>query len=284
MKRKRHQEEHENHERWLVSYADFITLLFAFFVVMYSISSVNEGKYRVLSDALEAAFRAPATSLNPVSPGRATQAVPFEPDNPAMIKLPKLPLAHLAPRQEEIDVDHIAADIEEALKPLIEEDLVHVNKDQLSVEIELKSRILFASGSAIVAPAAEPILFQLANIIRRFDYPVRVEGHTDDVPISGGQFPSNWELSSARAGGVVRLLAVAGIDPLQLSASGFGEFRPIASNASEEGRSKNRRVVLVVDAGAKIKPDVETLIDQGRGIDPGLASSLSQGFAGESAR
>lgn len=245
-------EEPENHERWLVSYADFITLLFAFFVVMYSISSVNEGKYRVLSDALEAAFRAPASSLNPVNAGRGAQPTTFDPESAVMIQLPRMPLAHLAPKQEQIDIDKIAEEVENALKSLIDQNLVKVTKDGLSVEIELKSRILFASGSSVVARSAESILLQLADIIRGFDYPVRIEGYTDDVPISTEQFPSNWELSAARAASVVRLIASAGIDPLQLSASGYGQYRPVASNDSESGRAENRRVVLVVDAGATI--------------------------------
>lgn len=257
MARKRRQEEHENHERWLVSYADFITLLFAFFVVMYSVSSVNEGKYRVLSDALEAAFRAPASSLNPVNVGRGGQPTAFDPQNAIMIQLPRMPLAHLAERQEHVDIDEIAEKVETALDKLIEKDLVKVNKDGLSLEIELKSRILFASGSSVVARSAEPILLQLADIIRAFDYPVRIEGYTDNVPISTRQFPSNWELSAARAASVVRMVAEAGIDPLQLTATGYGQYRPIASNSTEAGRADNRRVVMVVDAAAKI-PTADT--------------------------
>jgi len=252
-RRHRH-EEPENHERWLVSYADFITLLFAFFVVLYSISSVNEGKYRVLSDALEAAFRAPASSLNPVNVGKGGQPTAFDPENSLMIELPRVPLAHLAPKQEQVDVDKIAGDIEDALESLIDQELVSVNKDGLSVEIELKSRILYSSGSAELARSAEPILLQIADIIRGFDYPVRVEGYTDNVSINTKQFPSNWELSAARASSVVRLIAGAGIDPLQLTASGFGEFRPIANNDTEQGRADNRRVVLVIDAGETLRP------------------------------
>ncbi len=252
MSRRRRQEEHENHERWLVSYADFITLLFAFFVVMYSVSSVNEGKYRVLSDALEAAFRAPASSLNPVNIGRAGQPSAFDPDNAMMIRLPRVPLSHLVSNKEEIDIDNIAEKVETALESLIEKDLVKVSKDGLSLEIELKSRILFASGSSIVARSAEPILAQIADIIRAFDYPIRIEGYTDNVPIQTQQFPSNWELSAARAASVVRMVADAGIDPLQLTASGYGQYRPVSSNDTEAGRANNRRVVLVVDAGANV--------------------------------
>ena len=111
-KRLQKHEEPENHERWLVSYADFITLLFAFFVVLYSVSSINEGKYRVLSDALEAAFRAPASSLNPVNVGRSGQPSAFDPSNSVMIQLPRVPLSYLAPRQEQADIDEIAENIE----------------------------------------------------------------------------------------------------------------------------------------------------------------------------
>jgi len=258
--RRQKQEEHVNHDRWLVSYADFITLLFAFFVVLYSVSSVNEGKYRVLSDALAAAFRAPASSVNPVNVGSGHQAAPFDPANQTMIQLPRMPLAHFIPEKEEqIDIDKIAESVESALEELIKQELVSVKQEGLSLEIELKSRILFPSGSAVLANSAEPILIQLADIIRSFDYPVRVEGYTDNVPISTRQFPSNWELSAGRASSVVRLISAAGIDPLQLTASGYGQFRPIASNDTEEGRADNRRVVLVVDAGATVEPDSATL-------------------------
>ena len=262
--RRRHQhDEPENRDRWLVSYADFITLLFAFFVVLYSVSSVNEGKYRVLSDALEAAFRGPASSLSPLNVGKGGQPLVFDPSNAVMIKLPHIPLAHLSPRQEQIDVDKIAEDVKDALKNLIDQELVSVNKDGLSVEIELKSRILFASGSAELARSAEPILLQLADIIRGFDYPVRIEGYTDNVPIGTRQFPSNWELSTARASSVVRLIASAGIDPLQLTASGYGEFRPITSNDTEQGRADNRRVVIVIDAGATLELEATAPEDPG---------------------
>lgn len=267
--RRRREEEHVNHERWLVSYADFITLLFAFFVVMYSVSSVNEGKYRVLSDALEAAFRAPASSLNPVNVGRGGQPAAFDPTNVTMIKLPRMPLAHfIEEKEEQVDIDKIAENVENALESLIDQELVSVKKDGLSLEIELKSRILFPSGSAELAGSARPILLQLADIIRGFDYPVRVEGFTDNVPISTRQFPSNWELSAARASSVVRLISSAGIDPLQLTASGFGEFRPISNNDTEEGRADNRRVVVVVDAGANVEADQATA--SSLGIPPGF--------------
>ncbi len=257
-RRHRHEEE-VNHDRWLISYADFITLLFAFFVVLYSVSSVNEGKYRVLSDALEAAFRAPASSLNPVNVGRSGQPSAFDPSNTAMIKLPRIPLAHLLhEKEQQVDINNIAEKIENALESLIEQELVSVKKEGLSLEIELKSRILFASGSAVLARSAEPVLVKLADIIRGFDYPVRVAGHTDNMPISTRQFPTNWELSTARASSVVRLIVNAGIDPLQLAASGYGEFRPIANNDTAQGRADNRRVVIVVDAGATVEPDTTT--------------------------
>ncbi len=258
-RRHRH-EEPANHDRWLISYADFITLLFAFFVVLYSVSSVNEGKYRVLSDALEAAFRAPASSLNPVNVGRSSQPSAFDPTNTAMIELPRMPLTHLIhEKEQQIDIDKIAENIENALENLIEQELVSVKKDGLSLEIELKSRILFTSGSAVLARSAEPVLVKLADIIRGFDYPVRVAGHTDNIPISTRQFPTNWELSTARASSVVRLIASVGIDPLQLTASGYGEFRPITNNETEQGRADNRRVVIIIDAGATVEPDITTI-------------------------
>jgi chemotaxis protein MotB len=258
MPRKKRQEEHVNLERWLVSYADFITLLFAFFVVMYAISSVNEGKYRVLSDTLNSAFQTPPRSLQPVQIGEAAvggepSVLPPETDSatsgkPSPIDLlqPENGQAEGGQIGEGDNLNEIAGNFEKALSPLIEKDLISITQNDDWVEVEINSSLLYSSGSAELEDEAIPILRSLAGILQRYPNQLQVEGFTDNLPISTYVFPSNWELSAARAAGVVHLFMRSGVQPDRMSAIGFGEFRPIADNATAEGRRKNRRVVLVI--------------------------------------
>lgn len=264
MARKPKHEEHENHERWLISYADFITLLFAFFVVMYSVSSVNEGKFRVLSDALVAAFRSSNKSMEPIQVGQISksrkeagvvsafvdqQKTGFgdqksnEPEHPLSVDQAA---EQKAANERVAIIMHMADQIEKDMAGLIQQDLITVRRGALWIEIEIKTSILFSSGSALLQPESVPVLQQLAKILQGFPNPIRVEGFTDSIPISTAAFPSNWELSAGRAASVVHLFSTAGIAPQRLAAIGFGEFRPIADNSSAEGRGKNRRVVIVV--------------------------------------
>lgn len=261
MARKPKHEERENHERWLISYADFITLLFAFFVVMYSISSINEGKYRVLSDALVAAFRNAPQSLQPIQVGEFVRS-PVNANtsvikNPNVVDLPNFPVLRtrydpvrmLTPEEAERAqqaMKRMTEEIEQAMAPLIDRELIRVRRSTGWVEVEINTSILFPSGSARLSAEAIPILERLAEILRPFPNPIHVEGFTDNVPINTPAFPSNWELSAARAASVVHLFTKANIDPQRMAAIGFGEYRPVADNSTEEGRSKNRRVVIVV--------------------------------------
>jgi len=233
MPRKRHQEEHENHERWLVSYADFITLLFAFFVVMYSVSQVNEGKYKVLSGSLETAFRSDSKTV-----------VPVLKEGPINVTGSK-EIAVLNPGGKSI-TQTISRDIEEQIKPLVERGLITLRETDEWLEIEINNRILFPSGSTKLVPDARVLLSLLGKVLGKFSVPVQVEGYTDNVPINTPLFPSNWALSAVRAASVAHLLSRQGIKPELLSATGYGEYRPVASNDSVEGRAENRRVVLKI--------------------------------------
>jgi chemotaxis protein MotB len=275
MSRKKRSEEHENHERWLVSYADFITLLFAFFVVMYSISSVNEGKYRVLSDSIVAAFRDPARSLQPIQVGdlARTSAHPdtvIDRSRPVIdlfnLPLPILPeeqsgLERVQPLPEsrhdagaKSDIDQASQDladsIEAAMAELVDDGLIQVRRDKRWIEVEINTSILFSSGSAQLSGQAQPVLRELAGKLQPLSNIIHVEGFTDNVPISNFEYVSNWELSAARAASVVHLFTRLGIDPQRLAAVGYGEYRPVASNDTPEGRARNRRVVLVIMSGA----------------------------------
>ena len=360
-----------NHDRWIVSYADFITLLFAFFVVMYSVSSVNQGKYRSLTESLGTAFSnktgnqktenkpvtAPALTeplvipqaipqdmlavafefmafnqpktaaieekaeqtkpavniLNeqPIAPAlveplfKASQltsdilAVPFESaeldkqmaaevenipelgehkktpdpvqiepsvniDKSSLFDILAVPFESMGlDKQATAEIDktrelseellkerrqlrQVSEQLETALSPFIADDLVSVKRNDYWIELEMNSELLFLSGEAALSPKAQPALQKIAEVINSLPNAVNVEGYTDNVPISNLKFPSNWDLSSARATSVVQELITAGINPTRLSAVGYGEFHPIGDNTTEEGRFKNRRVTMVL--------------------------------------
>lgn len=254
MARRKKAEEPENHERWLVSYADFITLLFAFFVVMYSISSVNEGKYRVLSETLESVFQSPNRSLDPIQVGEVSRgqgprvADPGEPVLPLSdIELPEIPDNQPPPVPDSVEtISQLGQELQNVLSELIESDDVVINEGEDWLEIEIKSRILFASGEAQISDSAIPVIQRISDVLTQVANPLQVEGFTDNQPINTPRFRSNWELSAARAASVVRLMDDSGIDPVRMSAIGYGEYRPVASNDTAEGRQRNRRVTLVV--------------------------------------
>ncbi|GGD41735.1 flagellar motor protein MotD [Pseudoxanthomonas indica] len=272
MARRKKHEEHTNHEAWAIPYADLMTLLLAFFVVMYAISTVNEGKYRVMADALTAAFGGAPRTINPVQVGNhQLQGADF--DRPSPIKSgakqgPSAPspapnvtlLAAMASQMNmsvsaqgmqnaERELDRIASDIEKAMKPLVDQKMVVIRRAQLWLEVQINSDILFPTGSAALEPAAQDTVSKLADVLINVPNGVRVEGYTDDRPIRTYQFPSNWELSAARAASVVHLFVRDGIPPERLAMIGYGEFRPIGDNATLEGRNSNRRVLLVILAG-----------------------------------
>ncbi|MBC3412706.1 MULTISPECIES: flagellar motor protein MotD [Pseudomonas] len=250
MARRRHTEEHENHERWLVSYADFITLLFAFFVVMYSISSINEGKYKQISQALVGVFNDPERSVRPIPIGdeRPLTTKPVEP----LIKDSEQTDAALG--QASIDpLKSIADDVRSAFGDLISSNQMTVRGNELWVEIELNSALLFGSGDAMPSDVAFEIIEKVANILKPFANPVHVEGFTDNLPIRTAQYPTNWELSSARAASIVRLLAMEGVNPGRMASVGYGEYQPVTTNDTAEGRARNRRVVLVISRNLEVR-------------------------------
>ena len=246
-RRKKPVEEHENHERWLVSYADFITLLFAFFVVMYAISSVNESKYRVLSDTLDEAFSFPEKNLDPIQIGeivRRRESIPAE--IPIKSQSAETEKTSEEDAEQQDQLSKVSNQIKELLSPYIDQDLIEVSRDDLWLKVEMKSSLLFASGSSKLAENAIPILRKISEILRELPNTLHVEGYTDDRPIETSEFPSNWELSAGRAASVVSQLVKEGVNPGRLAAIGYGEYHPIADNRLEAGREKNRRVVLVL--------------------------------------
>lgn len=257
MKRRKRHEEHVNHERWAIPYGDLITLLLAFFVVMYAMSAVNEGKYRVLSQSMMEAFHgssrviapsnlapnAPASAapvIDPASNGHGSALTPISLPGSAAQPVPS------KPTREQQNLAAIQRSVEEALKPLIDRKLVAIRRTPDWLEIEIRTDILFASGIARISPQAQSVLENIAGILAPFPNALRIEGYTDDKPISTPQFPSNWELSAARAASVARLFSDHGVAAQRLGIIGWGQVRPVAANDTEEGRNRNRRVLVVV--------------------------------------
>jgi len=245
-RRRREADEHENHERWLVSYADFITLLFAFFVVMYALSSINEGKYRIMSDSISSAFRS--------VPGGAGQiAVNTSINSPLSIAIPtkrlppnvKTDAAQVVKRE---NLRKMARELNKALAPLVEEGKVKVTEGALGITVDINASVLFSPGDARLDLAAVRALAAVAQILAPTDFPIIVEGHTDNTPINTPQFPSNWELSGMRASSVVRLFIETGVDGRRLTATGYADQRPQADNATAEGRQRNRRVAITIES------------------------------------
>ncbi|MDR6680100.1 flagellar motor protein MotD [Pseudomonas oryzihabitans] len=251
-RRRRRPEEHENHERWLVSYADFITLLFAFFVVMYSISSLNESKYKVLSDSLSGIFSQPERSLRPIPVGDqhpVGAAPPVVESN-----------SQGASGQPAVDpLQQIAASVRSSFGDLIADGQLNLHASETWLEIELSSNLLFSSGDALPSNPAFGLLEKVAKILAPYKNPIQVQGYTDDRPISTALYPTNWELSAARAASIVRLLVGNGIAPQRLAVVGYGAYQPVTDNSSESNRARNRRVVLLISRNLNLFRPQSTL-------------------------
>jgi len=265
MARKKKHEEHGNHEAWAIPYADLMTLLLAFFVVMYAISSLNEGKYKIMADALNSAFGGPPRSPNllplksppssmappaPIRPGIPSAGTDMLANAASQLRSSQIPIQQTVLEQTHQQLNALADDLERALGELIREQLIVVRRAELWLEVEINSDILFPTGSAVLETDARAILDKVAAVLAEAQNQIRIEGYTDNRPIHTAQFPSNWELSAARAASVVHLFSEREIASERLSMVGFGEYRPLAENTTPEGQSRNRRVILVVLAAS----------------------------------
>ena len=242
--RRKFDDEPENHERWLISYADFITLLFAFFVVMYAISAVNIGKYKIFSDALGDAFGGKGAA-QPVNTEVPNLPVP----NPALKRRVELL------RKEKEQMTKLAQDLLSTMAPLVKEGKVRVTQNSRGVSVEINASVLFDPGDARLMPESVEALRAVASLLKADSHDVQVEGHTDNQPIGNTRFPSNWELSSVRASSVVRLFIDAGVAPRRLTAVGYSSNVPVADNDTAQGRARNRRVAVTILSGI---PDPST--------------------------
>ena len=248
---------HANHERWLVSYADFITLLFAFFVVLFSSSQVDKRKVGRLALAIQVAFERLGVfeSSNSKMPLSSSEPMPF--DNVQVVEnvLKTTDISHPVPSPAGTptgpgprgDLLRLMTDFQHAFDSEIKRNEISVRPEREGIVISLREVGFFDSGSAEVKMKSEPTLARIAGLLRKERFNIRIEGHTDNVPIHNAQFSSNWQLSTARATEVTALfISSYGFPPERISASGFAEYHPIASNQTAEGRFQNRRVDIVV--------------------------------------
>lgn len=259
MARRRKREEHDNRDRWLISYADFVTLLFAFFVVMYSISSVNEEKFKTFGNALNIALNKPSGAISPVS----------MPEQQALLMVDRK-TARMGAQQRKIQerMKNLNASLSQVMAGLIEQRQVSVNLTRRGVEVDISASTLFRTGEAALQPGTLDVLRKVATVLSKEELQIEVEGHTDDVPIATAQFPSNWELSSARASSVVRLLVDNGVPAQRLAVVGLAENQPLMPNDSPENRARNRRVTITI-----VSPTVEQEAGKGNQETGGSAAA-----------
>jgi chemotaxis protein MotB len=240
MKPRKKSKPHVNHERWLVSYADFVTLLFAFFVVLYSVAQVDRKKVVELAEAIQQAFgNAQASPAN-----RAPVILQIPPGALAKNLATALPRESSA---EKPDLTDLRQELERALAEQIAQGEVSIRATSEGLVISLQEAGFFESGSATIRSTSRSVFGRIVALLSERGCQVRIEGHTDNVPIHNSQFSSNWELSTSRATEVVRqLITQYQFAPELLSAAGYAEYHPVASNDTEEGRAKNRRVDVVI--------------------------------------
>jgi chemotaxis protein MotB len=235
--------EHDNHERWMVSYADFMTLLFAFFVVMYGISSVNEGKYKVFSIAVNDAFGTKSTGQQ-----EGDGAIHLTEQEIYFKSLVDRRNARLAEQQRKLSerMQSLMKTLNTSMEVFVKQGQMRLSQTNRGVTLDINASTLFNPAEAVLHPEAMKNLSDIARILADGDQAIEVEGYTDNLPIKTPQFPSNWELSSARASSVVRLFIEQGVAPKRLTAVGAADNLPIESNDTPEGRMRNRRVTVTV--------------------------------------
>ena len=257
MSRRKRPRAHANHERWLVSYADFITLLFAFFVVLYSSAQVDQRKVGRLALAIQVAFQelgvfpasttqVPLNTTEPM-PFSVVQAIENAKHSTDLARISSSPNGKLDAAAEEANLSTMQTELQQALRHEIALHAIDVHRENEGLVISLREFGFFDSGSAVFKSSALPALDRIASILALRTCKLRVEGHTDNVPIHTAHMTSNWELSTARSTELVRLLIVRyNFLPDRLSAAGYAEYHPIASNDTPQGRAQNRRVDLVI--------------------------------------
>ena len=259
---------HDNLERWLISYADFITLMFAFFVVLFAASELDPQKARRLAGAFTESFKDPGLHATTANLIPAVQVVPAL--DLMIVKPPAAAEEDPAVREAGEKMRKMSTEIRETLAPLIAKDEIRVGDTADGLQIDIAAKLLFPPGQATLDPAALPALRSVATVIAAPTFPIKVEGHTDDTPIATERFPSNWELSAGRAAQVVRVLLAEGVAASRLTAAGYAEHRPVADNGTPAGKERNRRVAITIEM-PRVKAGTAAL---GLGSAPSAAGFL----------
>ena len=258
MPRRRPIEDDPDLNRWAVSWADFLTLLFAFFVVMYGISSVNQEKYRQLSESLSEIF-----SSTQIGAGLASNQTTVQSGSglleggQALVEAPAS-FIEVDDAQSTQELREIQARLTADLDGVFDAGAVEISGERLWIAIEIRSALLFEGGDVIPAIEADPVISRIAQQIKGLSNPVHVEGYTDNQPVASTLFPSNWELSAARAAAVVRMLEMNGVDSSRMAAVGYGEYKPAYSNRTTEGQQLNRRIVIVISRDEAVRQSLIT--------------------------
>lgn len=248
---KKEPEKHVNHERWLVSYADFITLLFAVFVTLYAMSQSDKKKAEEVMQSIQQSFGmvqsgAPSPKMNVLPSSQMSISPSLKPEI-SVTPGNRTSRGQVKTRADEKDFRQIKSSIEAYLVKQGAQSKVSLTITRRGLVVSLKEAGFFESGQAQIKPSAYELINTIAESLTHYNNPLRMEGHTDNVPINSAQFPSNWELSTARAiNGIKYLIKHFDVEPDKISAVGYAEFRPLADNSSSEGRAKNRRVDLVM--------------------------------------
>lgn len=225
MKKKEKHAEHESEDRWLLTYSDLITLLLGLFVILYAMSKIDAGKYAELVSAMGGVFGKEKPGILQGQPGMLQSPMP----------------------QIQNERQAVEKEIRNALGAGLKKDLVTVSQNERGITIHIMEELLFNSGEAEFKAASLIVLDSLASVLKKLPNDIRIEGHTDNVPISTPQFPSNWHLSVARAVNAgYYLIQKHGLDPEKVSVVGYAEYRPLVPNTSDDNRSRNRRVDIVI--------------------------------------
>ena len=246
--RKKKHQEHVNHERWLVSYADFITLLFAFFVVMFASSQTDKGRAQQVSESVKKALE--GEHLSAVFAALLRGAPDQESRNGAVVKGPEAAINRRSEEHKDEKLVELLPSLElltEALKAEIAAGRVQIDMQSRGLVISFTQAALFPSGEDLISPDTYASIEKVASAVAKIPNPVRFEGHTDSVPISTPRFRSNWQLSTARSIALLEILVTRyGVPPGRLSVAGYADTAPVASNDTEEGRARNRRVDIII--------------------------------------
>lgn len=223
------EEEHENAERWLLTYSDLITLLMIFFIVLYAMSNIDAKKYSSMAQSMNIAMGGGGKSIIGTSDNSS-----IKDSSPAVIT-------------EEEKLSGLKGEVDQYLNDAGLSGNVSTQLDERGLVIRMENSILFDSGKADIKSESRDVLIKIGQTLNKLDNYIRVEGHTDNVPVRSSLFRSNWDLSAVRATNVVELFVnESKVSPARLSEVGYGEYRPVASNKTDAGRAKNRRVDIVI--------------------------------------